>query len=559
MTCSIGFAQTARVSGRVVTTEGKPVSKAVVRIQGGGGGRGGPPPKSYVEVTAGDGRFSVEDIAPGSYQTSAQLNGYREQIYSPSAPASRRPGAFTIAAGDSVRDIEITLVPLGIVSGLVLDSDGDPVPRIQVQLMRYTFNQGRVQLTNSSGVSTDDRGLFRFGNLQHGRYYLRANASNPISGNSPNEIRGASAQQANLTTFYPSSPDVRSATRIEVASTPIENLQVRMLRGRTYTIRGVIDGVSGNQRPSVTMTAKGSNGSNGVRMDGNKFEAVGVPPGFYTFAAQFNEGQVMHVAYADVSVGAGDVDNVVMRFQEPLTVAGRIRSDDGSDWKTFSPAPVAVVKPLPDGTNPPIPATPPNRPAFSLTPVSEMPIFTNPNIAAKEDGSFTIKNITPGPYAISLSNNAAGAYIKSIRLGGRDVTNQTLDFTSGGELDLVVSKKLGSLKIDWPSRLSERKDTDPAVQAYLWPATPDWSSLNGRVSVVALQQQNSRPTQVAPGEYYIAVFDEVPDNDVARIPDFLARFNAAAARVTVPEGTPVSIEPGVISRETSRRAFDEFP
>jgi hypothetical protein len=307
------------------------------------------------------------------------------------------------------------------------------------------------------------------------------------------------------------------------------------------------------------MTAKGSNGSNGVRMDGNKFEAVGVPPGFYTFAAQFNEGQVMHVAYADVSVGAGDVDNVVMRFQEPLTVAGRIRSDDGSDWKTFSPAPVAVVKPLPDGTNPPIPATPPNRPAFSLTPVSEMPIFTNPNIAAKEDGSFTIKNITPGHYAISLSNNAAGAYIKSIRLGGRDVTNQTLDFTSGGELDLVVSKKLGSLKIDWPSRLSERKDTDPAVQAYLWPATPDWSSLNGRVSVVALQQQNSRPTQVAPGEYYIAVFDEVPDNDVARIPDFLARFNAAAARVTVPEGTPVSIEPGVISRETSRRAFDEFP
>lgn len=38
-----------------------------------------------------------------------------------------------------VKDIVVKLVPLGLVSGHVLDEDGDPIPRANVTLLRYYY------------------------------------------------------------------------------------------------------------------------------------------------------------------------------------------------------------------------------------------------------------------------------------------------------------------------------------------------------------------------------------------------------------------------------------
>jgi hypothetical protein len=44
-----------------------------------------------------------------------------------------------------------------------------------------------------------------------------------------------------------------------------------------------------------------------------------------------------------------------------------------------------------------------------------------------------------------------------------------------------------------------------------------------------------------------------------RVPEFLARFNGSAARVTVKEGETATVEAKVISREALRRAYAELP
>src|SRR5580704_8402056 len=79
---------TARIEGRVVTQSGEPVRKATVRLQGG--------QQSYVEVSDGAGKFAIEGLPAGRFQTSAARAGFTEpQSNTP------QPNWVTVQAGQS--------------------------------------------------------------------------------------------------------------------------------------------------------------------------------------------------------------------------------------------------------------------------------------------------------------------------------------------------------------------------------------------------------------------------------------------------------------------------
>jgi len=565
----------ARVEGRVMSTNGEPVRKATVRLGG------GQPTVTYVEVSGADGRFVFENVAPARYLVTAQKAGY--------APlASGTVPGFVLAGGESKRDVEIRLTPNSVVTGVVTDFDGDPVSNVQIQLMRRAYTQGRMRLQAASAGSTDDRGRFRVTGVAPGRYYVLANdqAARNV-GASPSEIRGRSALDVNLSTYHPGS-DLAGAALIDVkGGAELSNVDIRMRRGRVYTARGTaVDESGAPVQAMVTLYQKSDEGptanmSAQSRQGTGVFEFRGLAPGEYTMLVRYTPpvqtvqrpptGQPPVVTFQparagapsenltgrlDFSIGSSDLENLTIRLTQGAEVTGRLRMDGGGDLTAFlqsaaSNTPRATVL-SPDGQRT---ASVMNPPTVSL--VSDEGTMLRSAIAVAQDGTFRISNLTPAKYMVSVGPLAPGAYVKSIRWGAQEFSNTLLDLTSGngGVMEIVVSPNGAGLN---GVARNGQGEVVGNVMVTVWPAIRVVTDSAGGVHNLRTSAQGTFQLRgLSPGEYYVAVWDEV-SQDLSRIPEFLDLFRAAATKVSLAEGETASIESRPISRDTVEKAVEQF-
>ena len=197
--------RTASVHGTVTNTAtGEGLRKAYLRLIPAGSG-------GYAVVTNDQGTFAIENIAPGNYQLSAECTGFLDAHYGME---------FQLSARDKLTGIEVKMVPQAVLSGRVLDQDGDPWPRAHVNVFHSVWRKGHrhIEFAESTGSwEVDDRGEFRITGLSLGRYYVLGEPDtnweeqhHPDVNNQP-----AICQQP---TWYPSSPDVESASPITLAA-----------------------------------------------------------------------------------------------------------------------------------------------------------------------------------------------------------------------------------------------------------------------------------------------------------------------------------------------------
>ncbi|MEP6962722.1 MAG: carboxypeptidase-like regulatory domain-containing protein, partial [Acidobacteriota bacterium] len=345
---AIATAQTpGRIEGRVVSITGEPVRKATVRINGSAVQRG-QQPQVHVEVTGSDGGFIVESVAPGQYTATAQRTGF---VNAPNASGVVNITSFPVASGEVRRGVEIKLAPLVAINGSVMDADGDPVMNVQIRLMRYAYANGRLRLQNTGGANTDDRGQFRLTNVNAGRYYIVADDLSGRTANlGGNEIRGRSAVDQNMATYYPSAADARGAVMVEAGTAEVSNVVIRMRRGRTFSVKGtMVDEATGAPvQGQVQVFDKADlSGSALNSLGGNSgpgtFE-LRLPPGDYTLMVRsnlqpappppppaFSPGPVVPAppqalrlltGRLDVGVGNADVVGLVMRLSTGAEITG---------------------------------------------------------------------------------------------------------------------------------------------------------------------------------------------------------------------------------------------
>jgi len=571
-----------RVEGRVVSATGEPVRKATVRLGG------GQPTVTYVEVSGSDGRFVFENVAPARYLVTAQKTGY--------APlASGAVPAFVLAAGESKSDVEIRLTPNSVVSGVVTDFDGDPVPSAQIQLMRRSYSQGRMRLQAATAASADDRGRFRVTGVAPGRYYVLAN--DPAARNvgvSPNEVRGRSALDVNLSTYHPGS-DLAGAAVVDLkGGAEVSNVDVRMRRGRVYAARGVtVDENGAPVQAQVTLYQKSDEGpaanmSAQSKVGTGAFEFRGLAPGEYTMLVRYTPavqtvqrqpvGEPPVVTFQpakqgapgenltgrlDFSIASGDLQNLTIRLTQGAEITGRVRLDGGGDLSTFlvssgtnAPRPVVTS---PDGQRTvAIQSTQlASRNLASVSLLADEGNSLRSAAAVAPDGTFRISNLTPAKYMVSVGALAPGAYVKSIRWGAQELSNALLDLSSGngGAIEIVVSPRGAALNL-----VARNSQGEPVGNAMVtvWPAIRAVTDQQGGVHNIRTSPQGTfQLTGLAPGEYYVAVWDEV-SQDLSRIPDFLDLFRAAATKVSVAEGETASVESRPISRDTVEKAVEQF-
>ncbi len=157
--------ESAVISGVVVDRHtGTPVRSAVVSVN---------PPYgrgiSRTVTTDAAGRFEFASLPAGEYVLSAARIGYLPTNFGEQRMGG--PGVSIRVTDDEARDdVAIPMSRGGTISGRVLNEYGDTVPGVQVQAMRYQFENGTRVLRPVFLDRTDDRGEFRLFTLPGGQY-----------------------------------------------------------------------------------------------------------------------------------------------------------------------------------------------------------------------------------------------------------------------------------------------------------------------------------------------------------------------------------------------------
>ncbi|MCC7007236.1 MAG: carboxypeptidase regulatory-like domain-containing protein [Acidobacteria bacterium] len=168
---------TATITGMVLTEgTGLPVRRARVTLSGQGpqGGRS--------TLTDDQGRFVFQALPAGRFTLTASKAGYVDASFG--AKRAGRPGTpIQLAEGQKLESVAITLPRGGVLTGMVVDENGEPEPGTQVRAFRYAMRTGERSLQAAGQDQTDDRGIYRIFQLQPGEYVLNAVPRNLTVGN----------------------------------------------------------------------------------------------------------------------------------------------------------------------------------------------------------------------------------------------------------------------------------------------------------------------------------------------------------------------------------------
>lgn len=389
------------------STTGEPVKKALVMLQGttAAGAMG---KTSSTATTDASGHFHFGNVQPGSYSVSWERDGFMP----PGSGSGRSFPRVTVSEEQDVQDVAIKLVPMGAVSGHVLDEDGEPILRAQVAVLRYFYGSGRKQLSQVAFAQSNDLGEFEAINLQPGRYYFQAEAPPPR--NIPPHTRWTRPEEAYPSTFYPNAREASQASGSDVApGAHVSHIDFRLHKMPAYHIRGTVLGESGGQPGAggeVMVVADSkfleNMAQSGLQTDGS-FDVRGVVNGAYRLSyMRFSQGQPSpSYSSQPVRVSDGDVNAVVLTRRPELEVSGTVTVEGPQPEK------LGLV--------------------VALSTVQGMGEAGSSEVGA--DGRIVMTNVPAEVYELQLYNVPPGKYVKSIRFGDREIKGGEIDLTAGLE------------------------------------------------------------------------------------------------------------------------------
>ncbi|MCX6607877.1 MAG: carboxypeptidase-like regulatory domain-containing protein [Acidobacteria bacterium] len=459
---TFAFAQEApkvgMVSGRVVHgVTGEPVRKATVTLT---------LQRTTLQGTTGaDGAFVIAQVPAGEYRLVGIRTGFLRGTY---------PYAVKVDAGQSMTGLELRLLPQGVVTGRVVDEDGEPVERATVAVIAAKPSARRRGGTQAA--QTNDLGEFRITQVTPGKYLVMVRRDNTVVG--PGRNPDGSMQEFGYpVTYYPAAREESSAAPVTLTpGQDVTGLVIPLRRSSIYRIRGRVQGMEkGGEREGYQVMVGGREsaggggrggmgpGSGRVRPDGT-FETVGVAPGSYSLTLlSFQKGPPVKVGRATVEVGNAPAEGVVLFAGAPLKVSGQIRFDATTTAK------LGDTK-LWLGTSVP-------GPGYAEATV-------------KVDGSFELRRVGRDKFQISVTP-PAGTYVKSVSVAGQEVLLTGLDLSAAdavAPVDVVLGTK--------PATVSGRvKDATTGV-VWLIGADP-----NGRITAKVDAQGQFSQGGLAPGEY----------------------------------------------------------
>jgi protocatechuate 3,4-dioxygenase beta subunit len=512
---------TGFVSGRVVNAaNNEPVNRARLilrRTDDPAGGSGSP--TAYTTLTDDHGRFAMKGIEPGKYEFSAQRSGFANTSY-----GARRPGrdgiTVTLEAAQQLNRLLFRMTPHAVISGRILDQDGDPVHGVSVRVVRYRYMMGRRQLVPLSSAGTDDLGEYRIFGIAPGRYYLEATYRNFGMMMPGTRVAAKPVEESYIPTYFPGTADVSSATTIELApGAQIRGVDFTLFKGRTVRVRGHVNVPAGINRQMVMimLSPKGRfvwdfmRRARGLDPEG-AFEITDVRPGSYNLSVTMRDGKVAYGASQQVEVTSTNVENLVLNLSAGTEMTGQVRFE-GQPPPSMTEIRVGLGSPDP-----------------------EMPQFgPRPNAEVKEDGSFSLSSVGTEIYEPSVSGLPEGYYLKSVRIGDDELKAVGVDTTRGvpGPLLLTISDKAGQME---GVVQNAKEQPVPGATVVLVPERKKREKSREFRNVTTDQHGRYVIKTIEPGEYKLFAWEDIEPGEYMD-PEVLKPVEERGHPVSIHEGS----------------------
>lgn len=512
--------QLCAVSGTVVALgTGEPLKKARVTLW-----TDGQETNSRFAATDAAGHFSFDQIQPGRYILSVARTGYVPQQYGQDQPD--KPGAvLTLTAGQTMTDLLFRLLRTAVISGRVLDEDGEPVPDTTVEVLSRVRSRKQTITATVGQGSTNDLGEYRVFDLPPGHYSVRANPPRQslVFGAGFPADQASDQSSAYPPVYYPGTPDMARASTLDVNAgdeiSGIDFLLTPKTDTRTYKIRGrVVNSIVGHPDAHLSVMLTPRNATDWAPNFPNTqpdfktgaFELKDVAPGAYTVLAMWFEGGKERSATQDVDVTGADVDAVSLVLTNGINIPGRV-SFEGHAGSAAGQV------------------------TINLTPANPQVTFGGWEEArVQPDGTFVLTNVGDGQYSIGAYSKCDDCYLKAATGDGVDILKgvQVASGAGPSRIDILYSSDTGTA--DGSVTTS---DDLPAPGAYVV-FVPDSSASDTEEQKTAATDQYGRfeVRGIPPGKYTAYAWEKMDNGQDYSDPDFLKPFASQSQSVEISAG-----------------------
>ena len=483
-------------------------------------GTGEPVPRAQLTAITKSGQFTAvadnaghwhfSGLTCGQTQVTARRPGFLGGgLGQPRIGAAFRPVILTADA--PVHDAKILLTPQGVVTGKVVDDQGDPLMNVSVTAMAAVVIEGRRTFQGAGSVGTNDLGEYRIPGLPGARYIICAHANGPFNapggqGGVPGDMTATVVQER----CFPGPVEGGAASAMEISGTTAR-VDFTLSRAPAVKIRGTLSGSPGRgaalslfkRLPNVA-TRVGAAAD--VAQDG-RFEIRGVTPGSYMLSTDYWESGKRLIARVPLEVGGADVEGVVVKLEPGFSITGTVRTESTRA------------------------ASPNARQANLLLKSTDHMAGGGQMIWSKNRDAFTISEITPGSYSMEVPNGPF--YLKSAMLGGRDLSKEEIPITqSAGPVEVVLSDNTGSI-----GGRVEGADGKP-VSCWVM-VLPGALPMRPPRNIMSEADGHFTVPNLPPGEYKVYAWDDWQNVEYAN-PEWMQR-NASGVPATVEGGQSAQV------------------
>jgi hypothetical protein len=488
-------------------------------------------PATIVEITADEqGRFVFPSLAVGYYAVNARHDGYKPTLYGATHTAR---ALVPVKDGEQTSDIAIAMPPCGVIAGRVTNENGQPVQNVELVVLRYYYGAWlwRPPVTPETPLKTytNDLGEFRISNLIEGQYIVRA-AAPPQTGK--NKLAGMGYPSI----FYPSAVSPEAANPIAVASGEVSKADITLQSGPAFHIAGLIDSNGSSEEVCFGLAPKRYNSAVAqvigrvIRFgkDG-QFLIDDVPPGSYVLSAALCHGIPPLGAMQPLEV-AGNLDGLRIQLNSGQRLSGVIKSEG------VNPSGVKLLLRSPDLLS---------------------GYVSRAEVGA--DGGFVFETVMPRHHIVDFVGLPPGAYVKSVKYGGREVPESGFEIEGEASLEITLSS-LGAAQF---SGAVLDRTGQPAPYAMVMVLPSDGGPMESAKDVMADEKGNFVFPALRPGTYKALAW-EVRYNPFgleSADPILPTLFEANARIVTLSAAAPqsVGLTLNTIEDVSQARAVDRTP
>jgi len=424
----------------------------------------------------------------------------------------------------------VRMTPHGVVSGRIVDEDGDPMASMMVQLLRPSYAGGKKQLTTAGTAQTDDLGEYRAFGLAPGKYYvtagsLSASPSASVASLSVDRSAEPRPEENYVATYYPGVTDPAAATLVDVAAgAQVRNIGFSIARRRTVRITGR---VSAPARVSLLMLAPrslaGALSLRMVRVDAKgEFEVRGVAPGSYSLSGSAQQSGKTYSSTLSIEVGESPIEGLVFTIGPGVAVAGSVRVD-GETTADLSKVRVRL-QPREMGLGSLMSAM------GSLMAGGEMGGNSG---KLGDDHGFRFDDVSSDLYDVAVTGLPDGFFVKAIRSGDADVLASGLEVKGAAPapVEVVLSPHGGQVS----GTVKNPANQQPVAQATV-ALVPTEKERAGQtqynLDTTVGQDGRYHFRSVPPGEYKLFAWEDV-ESGAWMDPDFMKPVDDKSHSVTI--------------------------